>query len=234
MAATKGMLVPEENQTEKLPVIAYVDEHEDARHDFLTDAFQSGLFSEIHVFAPEPTLPEMVAKLLDLSIDALISDYQLSEAAPVEYTGEALVEAFLERRAGFPCFIQTSYDDAALRAADDVNRVYSKNPKAEGGGRQQFVQRIIFQIERHRARLREWHDELTGLLALDRKSLNAGQVERIIELDDAIESNMGSDDALTQQSKRDLLKDENLVGRQADLITETEKLIEDMRRALDD
>jgi hypothetical protein len=221
-------------QTAKLPIIAYVDEQEDARADFFTDAYQSGLFSEVHTLQPEPTLTEMIDKLLELRIDALISDFQLSEAAPIEYDGEGLVEAMLARREGFPCFIQTSFDEAAMKAADDVNRVYSKNPKAEGGGRERFLQRITFQIERHQARLAEWRDELAALLIVDRSTLTAGQVERIIELDDAIEGNMGLDDPLTRQAKRDLLKDENLANRQIQLIDETEKLIAHMRRALDD
>lgn len=216
------------------PSIAYVDEHDDARADFFTDAYQSGLFSEVHVLAPEATLPEMIDKLFELEIDALISDFQLSEATPVDYNGEILVEALLARRAGFPCFIQTSFDDAALKAADDVNRVYSKNPKASAGGRDQFLQRIILQIERHRMRLAAWQAELGELLALDRAGLNAAQVDRIVELDELIESNMGLDHSLSKQAKRDLLKDENLAGRQLNLLDETERLIDEMRRALDD
>lgn len=216
------------------PSIAYVDEHADARADFFTDAYQSGLFGAVHVLAPESTLPEMVDKLFALEIDALISDFQLSEAIPVDYDGEILVEAMLARRAGFPCFIQTSFDEAALKAADDVNRVYSKNPRASAGGREQFLQRIILQIDRHRMRLAAWQAELGELLALDRAALNAAQVERIVELDELIESNMGLDHSLSKQAKRDLLKDENLASRQLILLDETERLIDEMRRALDD
>ena len=137
-------------------------------------------------------------------------------------------------RAAFPCFIQTSFDDVALKAADDVNRVYSKNPRAGTGGREQFLQRIALQIERHHARLAEWRVEFEDLLAVDRKALTAVQVERILELDEAIEENMGSDDPIARQAKRELLKDENLASRHLELIDETEKLIAEMRRALDD
>lgn len=217
----------------RLPSIAYIDELEDARADFFTDAYQSGLFKDIHILAPEATLTEMVDRLLNLQIDAMISDFQLTEAGPVDYNGEALVEAILARRAGFPCFIQTSFDDAAMRAADDVNRVYSKNPKTGTGGREQFLQRISLQIERHHARLTEWGDELKKLLAIDREALTALQVERILELDEAIEKNMGLDDQIARQAKRDLLKDESLSSRHIDLIDKTEKLIAEMRRALD-
>jgi hypothetical protein len=216
------------------PSIAYIDEHEDARDDFYTDAYQSGLFEDVYILPPEPTLVGMVEKLFDLGVDAVISDFQLTDAGPVDYNGELLVEAIIERRAGFPCFIQTSVDDDALQAAEDVNRVYSKNPNGGRGGRDQFLQRIAIQIERHQVRLADWRNELEKLLTVDRKDLSGVQIERIIELDQAIEENMGSDDPVARQAKRDLLKDENLTGRQVELLDETEKLIADMRRALDD
>ncbi|MFV3131266.1 hypothetical protein [Niveispirillum sp. KHB5.9] len=224
----------ESSETIRLPSIAYIDEHEDARDDFFTDAYQSGLFKEVHILAPETTLIRMVDKLLDLRIDAVVSDFQLTEAGPVDYNGEALVEAILARRAGFPCFIRTSFDDAALRAADDVNRVYSKNPKAATGGREQLLQRIALQIERHHTRLAEWQAELDDLLSIDRKALTAVQVDRILELDEAIEGNIALDDSVARQVKRNLLKDENLTIRHIELIDETERLIADMRRALHD
>ncbi len=222
-------------QNAALPSIVYIDENPDARADFFTDAYQSGRFSEIHVLPPLPDLDDMVEQIMGLQVNALISDFQLTEAGPVNYNGETLVEAILARRADFPCFIQTSFDEAALNAAEDVNRVYSKNPKAAaGGGRDHLLQRIVIQVERHAKRLAEWQAELDELLAIDRGTLTALQIERIVELDDALESNMGVDVSLPQQAKRDLLKSENLMGRQADLIIETEKLISDMRQALND
>ncbi|MBD3831982.1 MAG: hypothetical protein IE910_01310 [Brevundimonas sp.] len=216
------------------PSIAYIDEHEDARADFFTDAYQSGLFNDVHVLPPEATLDKMLEKLFELGVDAVISDFQLTEAGPVDYNGEGLVEAVIARRAGFPCFIQTSFDEAALQAADDVNRVYSKNPNAGTGGREQFLQRIALQVDRHHARLTAWRTELEGLLATDRNVLTGVQVDRILELDHAIEENMGADDPIAKQAKRDLLNNENLTSRQVELIDETEKLIAKMRRALDE
>jgi len=214
------------------PSIAYIDEIEDAREDFFTDAYQSGLFEAVHVMAPAPTLAEMLDTIAELAVDAVISDFRLTEAGPVEYDGEGLVEAVSARRAGFPCFIQTSRPEEALLAADDVNRVYSKDPKA-GTGREQFLKRIVLQIQRHQTRLAEWQHELAELLAIDRGALTSLQVERIIELDDAIEENLGADDPISRHAKRDLLT-ERLSGRQTELLTQTEKLIADMRKALDE
>ena len=216
-------------ETVKMPRIVYIDENEDARSNFFTDAYQSGFFAEVYILAPEPTLTQMVEKLFELQIDAVISDFQLTDAGPVDYTGEILVDAILAKRADFPCFIQTSFDEAALKAADDVNRVYSKV-----GDRTQFMKRVVIQIEHHQARLAAWHAELEGLLAIDRKALTAVQVERIIELDEAIEENMGLDDRLARQVKRDVLKEQDLYGLHRELMEKTEALIARMRSALDD
>lgn len=215
-----------------LPNIAYVDEREDARYDFLTDAYQSGLFNEIFVLPPEQTIPDMVGVLFDLKIDAVISDFRLTDAGPVEYNGEQLVEAVLSKRSGFPCFIQTSFDDEALLVADDVNRVYSKIPHAGDGSRAQLLQRVALQIRHHEDRVAAWRDELEQLLSIDREKLSGIQVERILELDEAIEQNIGLDDPVAKQAKRDLLKDENLCSHHAKLVDEAEKLIGQMRDAL--
>lgn len=216
-----------------LPSIAYIDEEADARDDFETDAFQSGLFGTIHALAPEPDLDAMVDALLELKIDAVISDFRLTAAGPVGYTGEALVNAFLAKRAGFPCFIQTSVDDLALKAADDVNRVYSKNPSADTGGREMFFRRIVLQIERHHARLAEWREELEKLLAIDRAKLSEADIDRIVELDQAVEEYFGLDGAASRRTKRNVLSDAKLMEREDALIAETEKLIAAMRGALE-
>lgn len=215
-------------ETVRMPRIAYIDENEDARSNFFTDAHFSGFFAEVLVLEPEPTLGQMVEKLFELQIDAVISDFQLTDAGPVDYTGEILVDAILAKRAGFPCFIQTSFDEVALKAAEDVNRVYSK-----ADDRTQFMKRVAIQIERHQARLAEWQAELESLLALDRKTLSATQVERMVDLDEAIEGNLGLDDRIARQMKRDVLKEHDLYGRHRELMEKTEALIAKMRSALD-
>lgn len=221
------MVMPNADEVTKRPSIAYIDENEDARANFWTDAYQSGFFEDVHILPPEPILEEMVGKLLELRIDAVISDFQLTDAGPVDYTGEALIEAILNKRASFPCFIQTSFDEVALKAADDVNRVYSKDVD-----RTQFMKRIALQIEHHRNRLSDWDAELQGLLAIDRKVLTAGQIDRIVELDEFIEENMGLDDKVARQVKRDVLKKEDLYGLHRELMENTEALIAKMRSAL--
>lgn len=213
------------------PIIAYVDEDEDALEDFLIDADNSNLFREVIVLKPEARLTDMVDALLALPIDALVSDFRLADASPVEYDGGKLVEAFLATRASFPCFIRTSWDNDALHGTDDVNRVYSKEDGAHDLNRPLF-ERINLQIARHRVQLQSWSEELEALLAIDRQQLSAQQVERILELDGRVEARLGADHALSQAARRAIF-DDGLHSRRNELLADTEKLIKDIRLSLE-
>jgi len=213
------------------PTIVYVDENEDAREDFYIDARKSGLFHEVIILAPEPSLEDMVNELLQIKFEALISDFRLADASPADYDGNQLVEAFLRVRSGFPCFIRTSYDNEALHAADDVNRVYSKEVDADGGLHRPLFERINLQILRHRRQVSDWSEELEQLLAVDRSSLVAHQIDRIVELDALLEAQMGADHAVAQTAKKSLL-DGNLYQRQSELLAATEDLIAEIRHNL--
>ena len=216
---------------EDLPVIVYVDENVDAREDFYIDAKKTKLFRDIIVLPPEPTLKEMVAKLVQINFEALISDFRLADAFGTDYDGSALVEAFLEIRTGFPCFIRTSYDNEALHAADDVNRVYSKEIEVNGVVGRPLFERINLQIQRQRRQMGEWSGELEDLLKLDRATLSAPEIDRIIELDGLIEANIGGDHEIAQTTKK-LLLDGNFYERQNELLTATEDLIDRIKKNL--
>jgi hypothetical protein len=216
---------------EGLPVIVYVDENEDAREDFYIDAKKTELFRDIIILAPQPILKEMVAELIEINFEALVTDFRLADAAGTDYDGSALVEAFLQVRSGFPCFIRTSYDSEALHAADDVNRVYSKDGEADGVAGRPLFERINLQILRQRRQMDEWSSELQELLDINRAKLSAPQIDRIIELDGLIEANMGGDHEIAQTTKK-LLLDGDFHKRQDELLAATEDLIQRIRHNL--
>ncbi|WCW10108.1 hypothetical protein [Pseudomonas aeruginosa] len=209
------------------PNIAYVDELEDERDNFFTDAYDSECFDKIYLLEPEREIDEMVRKLLDLDIDALVSDFNLSEASALSYDGEQLVLAFLAVKSEFPCFIRTSYDDQAVIASDDVNRVYSKNVAHDEGAGRYLFKRVVQQVRRYKQRIGEWQDELSNLLIRNPNQLVAVDVERILELDAKLESCLGKDVAIPTHVKRRLLASEN------NLVQETERLIADIRCVID-
>lgn len=214
------------------PVIVYVDEIEDERANFYTDAFNSKRFSEIHLVPPSAELDDIMACLLDMHFDALVTDFNLSEAAVVNYNGGDLVERFLTVKREFPCFIRTTYDDDAMGSTDDVNRVYSKAlPEDHNLGRNLF-ERIARQIDRHRNKVVEWQEEFEALLAMPTDARTAIEIQRILELDNWIEASTGGDSALPSAAKEGLLKKEGLFEKEGELLKQTELLISQIKGAL--
>jgi hypothetical protein len=218
------------DSAKSLPIIVYVDEDEDAREDFQVDADKTNLFAQVLVLSPEVRLADMVEHLLALPIDALVSDFRLSAAYPVEYDGGQLVAAYLAAKDDFPCFIRTSWDNDALHGTDDVNRVYSKEDNGDEIKRPLF-DRISLQVTHHRNLLKRWSDELEGLLSIDRNDLSAQQIDRIVELDSKVESHLGADHAVSQAARRSIF-DDGLYAKQQTLIGDTEQLIADIRKSL--
>lgn len=208
------------------PSIVYVDEVKDERDNFFNDAFDSELFENIYTLHPRVNLKEFVNEIIDLHVDALITDFNLSEAGPLSYNGEQLVSAFLETCGDFPCFIRTSFDEDALISSDDVNRVYSKNVADEESAGRYLFKRIALQIEHHRRKITEWQKELADLLEKEKSQLTAFDINRIIELDTKIENSFGKDMAIPISVKKGLFESENK------LIEETERLVSDIKRAL--
>lgn len=208
------------------PNIAYVDEIEDERDNFFNDAYDSGLFGDIHLLAPEDDIQNMLNVINDLKIDALVTDFNLSENFPLAYNGENLVSAFLEARNDFPCFIRTSVDGWMQTISDDVNRVYSKNAKLDGGVGRHLYERILRQIQLYRNKVDGWQNELAELLQKDPTERTAEDVERLAHLDTKIEASLGKDQAIPEHLKKSLFDTEN------QLIEETERLIVHIKEKL--
>ncbi|MEP3112831.1 hypothetical protein [Nisaea sp.] len=221
----------EQGQTD-LPIIVYVDENQDALEDFGIDAKKSGLFSQVVLLRPERYLEGMITVLLELKFEALVSDFRLADAAPVDYNGAQLVERFEQVRHDFPCFIRTSYEHEALHEADDVNTVYAKENKLSQDIRP-LLERVSLQVAHHRKQVEAWTMELSELLEMDRSGLSASTIDRILTLDAWLESELSSGDALPGTSKRAVLEKHVFEGRQA-LIDETERLVADIRKTLDE
>ena len=210
----------------KRPNIAYVDEVDDERDNFFTDAYDSKFFEEIHLVKPLQNIEEMLAYILSLNIDALITDFNLTEAAPLEYSGEQLLERFLEVRADFPCFIRTSYEQDALSSSADVNRVYSKDVSADAHSGRSLFERIVLQIKKHRELVNSWQLELEKLIDIPADKREAKDVDRLIELDHKLEATLGADAQIPKAVKADAFT------KRHELLDQTEKLIAEIKREL--
>lgn len=210
------------------PSIAYVDEREDERDNFFADAYRCELFDQIYTLSPKDNLDELIDELLNLGIDALITDFRLTEGGPLNYDGEKLVSAFLAVRHDFPCFIRTSYEPAALNATEDVNRVYSKDEIEDSNSGRSLFQRVALQISHYKKRSEDWRTELSELLKKDKTHLNAHDVNRILELDTKIEASLGKNLAIPAQVKKSLLE------KESELLIATERLVAEIKKTLGD
>lgn len=215
-----------------LPTIAYVDESKDELSNFYGDALDSGYFAEIILVEPEDDLDRLIASLLDLKIDALISDFNLSDDRPNSYNGADVVEGFLAKRRNFPCFIRTSFDQDAMGSSSDVNRIYSKNTAEEIAGGRDLFRRVSIQIDHHRAQIEASSNEFEQLLAIPAAERTPGEIDRLIELDDFLERSLAADHALAPTAKRAILDLNGLFARQNQLVEQTEKLIAEMKKIL--
>lgn len=179
--------------------ILFIDEETESFDDFLDFVEKSSKANEIDVITQLPldNIEAMMEEIIKLNPDAIISDFRLNEKKidvqyNVPYNGAELVQTFLSIREDFPCFVLTAFDDLAVNASEDVNKVYVKNilhnKDEEGKARATFLDRVIIQIKHYKARLENAELELEKLIELKRKGeVNYDDEQRIIELDNFLE-----------------------------------------------
>lgn len=212
-----------ENQ---LPVIAYVDEKEDERDNFFNDAYDSGLFSEIHLIEAHPDIEKTLSEIQDKHIDAFITDFNLTEEGPVGYNGAELVSRLLSVRHEFPCFIRTSYEEDALAVSLDVNRVYSKKAYHDEHSALPIFRRISLQIEKYQETIKLWKSEHERLLKIPTSDRSAEEIDELLEIDGKLEAAFGADATIPKS-----LKEELFSGR-VQMHEEAEKLIQEIKKEL--
>ena len=173
---------------------------------------------------------EMIEMIFNINPDAIITDFRLNDMKTdikynVPYDGVELVEEFLKYRQGFPCFVLTAFDDYAINASEDVNKVYVKNILhnniEESKAKAKFLDRVISQIEHYQTKIKNAESELINLLRL-RKSGEASITDenRIIELDSFLESVIDRKTSIPPEFKK-LSNDERL----AELLLKVESLL---------
>ncbi|MBY7831081.1 hypothetical protein KW441_21035 [Vibrio fluvialis] len=208
--------------------ILYVDEQRDQLDDFQADAELSELFEEVITLEPQKELAQMVNEIMALKVDAVISDFNLSEAAIVNYNGDELLNAIQSIRFNFPCFLRTSYEDDAVSYSSDVNRVYVKDDSLTLHSEANLFKRVAAQVRAY-YRLydgaRNEHSELRAKqfeIGLDIK-----EAERLLELDDILESYISADQKTPSEVKK------NALDRFDKLMESTDKLIEEIESKLE-
>lgn len=211
--------------------IVYIDEQEDARDEFLdfVENKDSDKRFDVETMKPAASLEEMLAQIREIGADALISDYRLNEhikglGYPVPYDGVELVNEFLQERAGYPCFVITSFPADAANSSEDVNIVYVKNVLNDRDSADlDFLVRIRIQVDHYRNKIDEAENRIFELLPRRRAGvLSLDEEEELVRLDSFLESTISKSAAVPPELKRPsnenklselLLKVDTLLGK---------------------
>lgn len=216
--------------------ILFIDEEDDAIDDFKDYAEETTASKQIDVVAefPQPTLDEMIQKIIRINPDAIITDFMLNEKKTsikygVEYNGIQLVKAFTSIREGFPCFVMTSFDDDAVKESDDVNIVYIKellHSEKISNVKASFLEKVSSQITHYKARIEGYENELKELINLRSSGKSKINDEnRIIELDQFLEQSIDRINAVPKAFKElsNTKKLEEILSKVDNLLSKIEK-----------
>lgn len=212
--------------------ILFIDE-ESTQHDQFLDYFEQ-VCPEIEPKCEFPlsTIGEMLQRIEELCVDAVVTDFRLNEIRTdihynVNYDGVELINAIREQRDGFPCFVITSHDDEAVNGTDDVNMVYIKDilkPDADKA-KVTFAERVTRQVDKYRSRIGNARQELSALIEKRYSGkANVHDEERIIKLDSFLEKSLDSYDSIPDELKElsNLKRLNTLIGKVDDLLKKFE------------
>lgn len=204
----------------QLPRIAYIDERDSDRREFVRRSNRRFDVVDIH---PLPEIQDTVDRIREESVEAVVSDYNLKEyETGTKYNGSELVQAIRDQYPMMPCFILTSYAQDAVGDVSDVNTVYPKSEiSGEASRSVPLLERIEFQIARTREMI---ENTRTEFLELKRK-MDSGEStdmdeERLLELDGLLEGTLSSRTRLPSR-----LKSTDQLGRLAELLARAEAVL---------
>lgn len=194
--------------------ILFVDEQQediDSFKDYVEGKDLEGVFEVLSLF-PLSDLNQMVEEVLNMHIDAIITDFRLNEYKEdidynVPYDGAHLVSKIISEREDFPCFVLTSFDDEAIGQSEDVNIVYIKGIlhglEEETKARATFLDRMKNQIIHYRSKIEKAENDLLTLLEKSRISkLDSAEEEELLRLDSLIEKSLNRKHSLPTTVKR--------------------------------
>lgn len=199
--------------------ILFIDEDKEVFDNFLDYVDETNNDRKFAVLTEYPlkSIDEMIAKVIEIAPDAIITDFQLNDKKTeisynVPYNGVNLIEAFLEIREDFPCFVITSFDDDAILISKDVNKIYIKEilheRSLEKKAKANFLDRVETQIQHYKSRIKKSEqrlEELFNLRLQGKTSLK--EEEEIIALDSFLEHSINKKYAIPQQLKNARNKD---------------------------
>lgn len=167
------------------------------------------------------SMDDMVERIIESRLDAVIIDYKLSSQQAISYSGVSLAIELRLRLFGFPIFVLTTYqDDLFDHELFDSYLVFDfARYIGENDERVELNSKLIEQIKKHRAEMENWKKELGDLLPHAGES--AAIDERILELDSQIEKSIDGRAAISLPVKKDFTAE-----KINELISKIDSLIE--------
>lgn len=148
---------------------------------------------------------DMVEKIIEEKLDAVIIDYKLSSQQTISYTGVSLAKDLHARLLGFPIFVLTTYqDDLFDHEMFDSYLVFDFDRYIDDDDNRERIElnsKLIEQIKKHRIEIESWKEELEDRLSHAGES--AAIDERILELDSLLEKSINGRAAIPLPVKRD-------------------------------
>jgi DNA-binding NarL/FixJ family response regulator len=178
--------------------ILFIDEEKRQQDEFadFMDHYQDRV--ELICCFPLSTLVDTIAMIDESHPDAIVSDFKLNDIKDdikynVSFDGSELMDAYLDERPGFPCFVLTSFDDEAIYRSHDLNIVYLKrdlHPSKDD--KITFADRIIQKIVSYQTEISNAQKRLNDLMELRRNNQATSKDEQeLIELDSFLERSLG-------------------------------------------
>ena len=167
------------------------------------------------------TTGDMVERVLEAGVDAVIIDYKLSSQQSISYSGVSLAKALNLRLWGFPIFVLTTYqDDLFDHELFDSYLVFDFDRYiGDDQERIEFNSKLIEQIKKYRIEMENCKSELEVLLP--RAGESASVDARILELDSQLERSIYGNAAISLPIKKDFTAE-----KINELISKIDSLIE--------
>lgn len=178
--------------------ILFIDEEKRQQDEFadFMDHYQDRV--ELVCRYPLSTKEATISMIDEQHPDAIVSDFKLNDIKDdikynVGFDGSELMDAYLDERPGFPCFVLTSFDDEAIYRSHDLNIVYLKrdlHPSKDD--KITFADRIIQKIVSYQSEITNAQERLNVLMELRRNGQATSKDEQeLIELDSFLERSLG-------------------------------------------
>ena len=168
------------------------------------------------------SMDDMVERIIEKRLDAVIIDYKLSSQRAISYSGVSLANELHLRLWRFPVFVLTTYqDDLFDHELFDSYLVFDfERYIGENEERVELNSKLIEQIKKYRTETEKRKQELEELLPHSGESATID--ERILELDSWLEKSIDGRSAISLPIKRDFTAE-----KIDELISKIDALIED-------